>query len=99
MLKYGSWVTSGTAGGRCASTALALDKHTITEHKAAIKRGKTGFSTSLMDPPRNDEDTVADLVHPTRLVLLPQEILQETSKAVNRDPQEIRGRDAALRSG
>jgi hypothetical protein len=59
MLKYGSWVTSGTAGGRCASTALALDKHTITEHKAAIKRGKAGFSTSLMDSPRNDEDTVA----------------------------------------
>jgi hypothetical protein len=52
MLKYGSWVTSGTAGARCALATRALDKHTITEHKTATHRGKSGkagFSTSLMD--------------------------------------------------
>jgi hypothetical protein len=60
MLKYGSWVTSGTAGGRCAWTALAPDKHAIAEHKAAKQRGRAGnagFSTSRMVSLRNDSKT------------------------------------------
>jgi hypothetical protein len=40
MLKYGSCVTSGTAGGRCAFATVTLEKQTIAEHNTPRQRPK-----------------------------------------------------------
>jgi hypothetical protein len=41
MLKYGSCVTSGTAGGRCALATVAQEKQTIAKHNAPRQRPNT----------------------------------------------------------